>query len=63
MVEGCSHKAVVESSSLSISTGYNNMNKGLGSKILELYSKGYATLCEYYRIVINNSGIGIPRVL
>ena len=39
MVEGCSHKAVVESSSLSISTGYNNMNKGLGSKILELYSK------------------------
>lgn len=40
MVEGCSHKAVVESSSLSISTEYNNMNKGLGSKILELYSKG-----------------------
>ena len=41
MAESCSHKAVVESSSLSISTEYNNMNKGLGSKILELYSKGY----------------------
>ena len=41
MVEGYSHKAVVESSSLSLSTEYNNMNKGLGSKILELYSKGY----------------------
>ena len=30
MIEDYSHKAVVESSNLSLSTGYNNMNKGLG---------------------------------
>ena len=51
MVESCSHKAVVDSSSLSIRTGYNNMNKGLGSKMEEhiwecCSGGGWALVCK-----------------
>ena len=51
MVEDCSHKAVVESSSLSISTVLVAQLARAG--ILYIQGQGFKSLCEYY--------LGVPE--